>query len=429
MADTVVNQERTALHVDGVPMFRITAVCTDAGDLPDTGLFLYQIVDPDDGGLDVFTRIVEIADFSSTDGYSNNRTTAVLAGDTYWRSYVLTKDYDSVTVADAAVTALFDRINQLVNDYHTYNTDFETAPGGEDTNFPTSDPTELEARVTTYNTAYTTYETALTDKDTASTALTDAQTALATETANLAEWQDILAHAQERRTEMYAASLGLSNFVSDATGNANGFISYIDGFIATYYVKFGASTRQVEFSAGGYTPAVTSDLGLAVTQATTGDSGTLLAYDNTTRTWWIKPDDSGDTFSTTNTVTVTAGTGEGDPSASVLVGNGPMDGEVLNLQANRNVFAGARDTAALAATAALAGVTNHDGDITLIQSRVTAHTSTVTTAQDEVTTKQSEYNQAVGAVDAAYIALGAAYDSVKELSPSWVPDQPFPPTP
>jgi hypothetical protein len=65
------------------------------------------------------------------------------------------------------------------------------------------------------------------------------------------------------------------------------------------------------FKTAGYTDAVTGDIGKTVTGAGTGDTGTLIRYNNTTRQWTIKPDAAADTFDASEAVTITSGTGAG----------------------------------------------------------------------------------------------------------------------
>lgn len=428
MADTVVQQTRNAVFVDGVPMFRILANCTVQGDLPDTGLFVYEIVDTLDAQQDVFVRVAEIADLSPTDGFLSDRTSAVMAGAQYWRSYSLTKYYDSIDVADAAVTALFDRINALTNDYNAYTASFVVS--NEDTSFPTDDPSYVAELKTTYDTSLDEYNTALAARDTAETALTTAQATYATEVTSLAEWQTMLASTQARYTEIVAAHTGLVNFIDAGTGNAQSTIAYIDGFITTYFTRYGVQTIKITFSSVALEP-ITADLGKQVKQDSPSlHTGTLVAYDATH--WWVTPDDAGDTFNTTTDpvrIPAPGSTANGVPLSAAIIGSGPMDAEVINLQAVNNAFASATATAQIAADAAATSITAHGNDITFVEGRVTAHQSTVTTAQTDVTNKQTDYDQALGAVDAAYAVLSDAYDAVKAVDPSWVPDPPFPPTP
>jgi len=66
------------------------------------------------------------------------------------------------------------------------------------------------------------------------------------------------------------------------------------------------------FRAAGYTPAVAGDIGKTVTGASTGDTGTLVGYDNTTRQWTILPDAAADAFdAASEAVTISGGTGAG----------------------------------------------------------------------------------------------------------------------
>ena len=68
--------------------------------------------------------------------------------------------------------------------------------------------------------------------------------------------------------------------------------------------------RLITAAQATYTDAVGLDLGKNVAQATTGDTGVLLAFDNVRRRWWVRVDATGDTFnSTTDAITVTSGTG------------------------------------------------------------------------------------------------------------------------
>jgi hypothetical protein len=72
----------------------------------------------------------------------------------------------------------------------------------------------------------------------------------------------------------------------------------------------------LNFAAGGYTNAVTSDLGKTVVGTTTTHSGELVAYNNTTRQWLVNPTGAGDVFNNgSEAITITAGTGAGTLSA------------------------------------------------------------------------------------------------------------------
>lgn len=78
--------------------------------------------------------------------------------------------------------------------------------------------------------------------------------------------------------------------------------------------------RVFTFQAGGYINAVAGDIGREVgySGGTPADTGTLLAYDNTLRKWWVRVDDTGDTFANTGTaLDLDDGTGTGAGTLSV----------------------------------------------------------------------------------------------------------------
>ena len=76
-------------------------------------------------------------------------------------------------------------------------------------------------------------------------------------------------------------------------------------------IKLYEIVRILTFEVAGYVGAVPTDLGKPVDGANSGDSGTLLEYDNGTRTWKVRPDDNGDLFDEVEVVSVTGGTGTG----------------------------------------------------------------------------------------------------------------------
>ena len=96
--------------------------------------------------------------------------------------------------------------------------------------------------------------------------------------------------------------------------------------IDTQYLTGGAistdgwinEVRVLKLSAAGYVRPFNSSIGKAVTGSVTGDTGTLLAFNNEgllvggadARKWWIRMDDSGDLFDQTENVSV-SGTGFG----------------------------------------------------------------------------------------------------------------------
>lgn len=78
--------------------------------------------------------------------------------------------------------------------------------------------------------------------------------------------------------------------------------------------------RHLTFNAGGYTNCVLTDIGKQVVGGTTGDTGTLLSYNNTLRYWWVEMDDNADLFDQAEVVSVSGGTGTGTTSGASTVG-------------------------------------------------------------------------------------------------------------
>ncbi|MFC1653849.1 hypothetical protein ACFL1M_03300 [Patescibacteria group bacterium] len=88
---------------------------------------------------------------------------------------------------------------------------------------------------------------------------------------------------------------------------------------------YNAGIRVFTFQSGGYVNAVVGDIGAEVgySGGTPADTGTLLDFDNTNRIWWVRVDDTGDTFANTATaldITDGAGTGAGTLSTASTTG-------------------------------------------------------------------------------------------------------------
>lgn len=89
-----------------------------------------------------------------------------------------------------------------------------------------------------------------------------------------------------------------------------------------YLLKY----RTLRMQASGYTPAIDSDVGKEVVGGTTGDTGTLAHFNNTTRLWTIVPDEDTDEFDSAEAVTITGGTGAGTMTNPSSYGTEPFIG-------------------------------------------------------------------------------------------------------
>lgn len=110
-----------------------------------------------------------------------------------------------------------------------------------------------------------------------------------------------------------------------AARKGNFYVEQADARLTSWWDGAASGIVKLTHQAGGYTNAVAGDIGKAVVGGTTGDTGTLLAYDNTTREWWVLKDDSGDDFDAGEAFTITDGTGEGTTTAASVAteGNNP----------------------------------------------------------------------------------------------------------
>jgi hypothetical protein len=162
---TFVNEVMNTVIAEGIQYFRMSYQCTWPGNviitppytpLQDTGLFVYEIIDPGDPTKDLFTRITDIPDFFE---YANTRAGAILAGSNFWRSAVATLTYTNFATANAAKIAMHDRIDALCQDFSTYSLQFSTLPAGNQGQYPLgiAPNTAVDQLADTYYTAFEDY--------------------------------------------------------------------------------------------------------------------------------------------------------------------------------------------------------------------------------------------------------------------------------
>ena len=76
-------------------------------------------------------------------------------------------------------------------------------------------------------------------------------------------------------------------------------------------LQYTINTVQLVNTAGGYTDCIASDIGKPVVATGSGDTGTLVSYDNGTYTWIVDPDTPADVFQDADALAVTGGDGVG----------------------------------------------------------------------------------------------------------------------
>lgn len=433
-------ETRRVFFINGVQTFRITVQCVNKGPMPDTHLFLMEIVDEDDPQQDVFTRIVQLADLDSlnTDldepGYKSDRSAAIASGKSYWRADAFTKDYTDLALAEQADIAISDRLNALVTDFSTFDASFKTSPE-EDKYYPSADQSTIDALKAAYETAYDTYVAAQTAQVAADTALTTSEATLVTAQTALDDWSSLQEAMQASLTYLTNAQAALSSLA--ATEGKN-FLTDADKFIEDYkdfFPKYQKRAIELTLDSAGYVDLTVDDVGAIVSDTPGGgtSSGTLIAFDNDAHTWLITPDEPYDDneFGVANYIDLTSRLGSSwlmtQPGVIVVdSGEGP---NLPFFEASRNRFATARLEGEINATTAASGVTEMTAAKNEVTSQVNTKTAEVAAAQSAVTTAQANASKADADVATAYDALASAYNAVKAACSGWSPDPPFPPLP
>lgn len=132
--------------------YKIETTVTYKGELPQTQIFVYTIVDAADPGADVFARVATVGDLDGTVELKTSRDDAVAAGDSEFLSSYFSIQYPDLTVAAQAKTAISTRINELINNWLIYRDQF-MKNDGIDQFFPSTDPAFEQTLIDNYKTA------------------------------------------------------------------------------------------------------------------------------------------------------------------------------------------------------------------------------------------------------------------------------------
>lgn len=146
----VLTQTRLAAFEKGKPGYKVINHLSSAGDLPDYGVFLVQVADPEDPTKDVLARVITVPDFFT---YPSLRTASVGAGLEYYRSSTWTAFYEDLSLATAGAKSFKDRVNKLVQDWMTYEYNFEYGPPGDAIVLPSSDLSALQTLINVWQSA------------------------------------------------------------------------------------------------------------------------------------------------------------------------------------------------------------------------------------------------------------------------------------
>ena len=212
MANLQLTQDRSVqVTAEGQTTYVITATVTAPGDLPSTGIFLYNIADPADPKDDSFLRIVSVFELTQADA---TRALAVSNGNSVFRQNKVTVTSDSIDVALAQSQTIRDRINALIADYTNLT----------DTFLNGNDPPPFTASVnTTHPSNELSIEDALIEEyRTVKTARKDAETARDTQQASCDSLEEQLALLTLAQTTAVFDRDAFADAVNQA-GNADTF--------------------------------------------------------------------------------------------------------------------------------------------------------------------------------------------------------------
>jgi hypothetical protein len=146
MADTTGEQLRVAIVQVGVAKYKVVTTVLTAGDLPDRGAFLVEILETTDPKRDKLARVCAVGDLTE---WSLNRNTALINGDPFYRAFTWTEFYDKIEDAINAKDFFQEAVNTLVTDYQNFLTNFLADPA-EALTWPTPDMGVLQPLIEDY---------------------------------------------------------------------------------------------------------------------------------------------------------------------------------------------------------------------------------------------------------------------------------------
>lgn len=153
---TVMTQRRGLVPVGRGRRFQVDCLVTEAGPLPDPGVFLYMVRDRSDPRLDAFERICTAADL---DIFPMDRAQALRDRQSYYRRADYVSSYTEVEAGQAAADVITSAVDRLVSSWTVYADTFSTAgfttptAGAQTYTFPLEDSVPLEDRVAAYDAA------------------------------------------------------------------------------------------------------------------------------------------------------------------------------------------------------------------------------------------------------------------------------------
>jgi len=224
---------------DGGLKYQITCTCTVAGELPDTYLFVYDVVVPADAKQDAFVRVANPYDLEHV---VVGRAAALAAGVLRFRTNEMVVRYVDLQLAVQAKTAIGSRIDTAILLWYAFKTDFEsTTPPSVDPH-PTTDQELLQTLTDVYKAAIAAREAAEEAVVTAMQAVTDAVTAAATAASLVQVYLRETTFCQTGRVTYWASTNGVkAGTIALAGASRTFFNAQVAWYNATGYVYPGAA--------------------------------------------------------------------------------------------------------------------------------------------------------------------------------------------
>jgi hypothetical protein len=205
----------TTALADGTFQYTITASVVDPGELPHPNLFVYQYTDLVDPTQDIFIRVSTPYDLENI---PIGRSTSITAGNTFYLTSALVRNYTDLNTAIQAKDAVKSRVNDGVKAWYDYNSTFSG-----DTTFyhPTADATYEVQLQDAYYAARTTRQEAEVALAATEVTLTAARTSAASQAVIVANYKDLL-----DRLTLARNSWALYKGATGTTTGSSGFASF-----------------------------------------------------------------------------------------------------------------------------------------------------------------------------------------------------------
>jgi hypothetical protein len=140
-------QLRVAVVTNAIAQYQVEMSITDRGEVPDEGFFVMRIINVSDPKQDELERVAAVGDLYE---WETDRPTALVNGQDFYRTSVVTKFYEDIEDAVTAKDFLAEQANKLVADYIVYDTQFRASPTPEIFQFPAPDVGVLTPLIADY---------------------------------------------------------------------------------------------------------------------------------------------------------------------------------------------------------------------------------------------------------------------------------------